>query len=471
MSTPKNKIFLVSLVAALAGLLFGFDTGIISGALLFIKNSFPVSISMKEMIVGSVLVGAILGSFSSGRLTDRYGRRGIMLVIALLFILGTAIAALANSLHMILFGRIFIGIAIGIGSYTAPLYIAEAAPAERRGGLVTLNQLMITIGIFSSYCINYVFANIDGSWRWMFAIGIIPALLLGLGMLLLPESPRWLVKQKQIERARETLQYLRGNKNVEHEIADIQNSLKMKNASFKQIFTKWLRPVLLIGLFLGFLQQAVGINTIIYYAPTIFHMAGFKTASTSILATVGVGLLNVLATVFAVKYLDKIGRRPLLLAGLIGMGASLFFLSYAFHTQLHIGSLRWLTVASAFVYIISFAFSLGALLWVIVSEIFPLEFRGVAMSFVVATSWFWNLTVSTTFLSLLHKLGASETFVIYAVTCMIGFVISYLWVPETKGVTLEQIENNIRNGYSVRDIGIPRDAKRKPTIETEVSNV
>jgi sugar porter (SP) family MFS transporter len=463
----KNKIFLVSFVAALAGLLFGFDTGIISGALLFIKGSFPVSISMKEMIVGSVLAGAILGSLSSGVLTDRYGRRGIMLVIAVLFIIGTAIAALAASINMILFGRIFIGLAIGIGSYTAPLYIAEAAPTERRGGLVTLNQLMITIGIFMSYCVNYIFANTNGSWRWMFAIGVIPALLLGLGMLLLPESPRWLVKQKQIERARETLQYLRGSKNVEHEIIDIQNSLQIKSAGFKQVFAKWLRPVLLVGLFLGFLQQAVGINTIIYYAPTIFYMAGFKTASTSILATVGVGLLNVLATVFAVKYLDKIGRRPLLLAGLIGMGGSLLFLSYAFHTHVHAESLRWLTIGSAFIYIISFAFSLGALLWVIVAEIFPLEFRGMAMSFVVATSWFWNLAVSSTFLSLLNRLGASDTFMIYASVCILGFIASYLWVPETKGVTLEQIENNIRNGYSVRDIGIPR----KPRIETESANV
>ena len=465
MSSSKNKIILVSFVAALAGLLFGFDTGIISGALLFIKNSFHVSIAMKEMIVGSVLIGAILGSFSSGKLTDRYGRRGVMLVIAVLFILGTVIAALANSVNMILLGRIFIGFAIGIGSYNAPLYIAEAAPSERRGGLVTLNQLMITIGIFTSYCINFVFANIDGSWRWMFAIGIIPAALLGLGMLFLPESPRWLVKQKQIEKARKTLQYLRGSNSVEHEITEIQDSLQMKNADFKQIFTKWLRPVLLIGLFLGFLQQAVGINTIIYYAPTIFHMAGFKTASTSILATVGVGFLNVLATIFAVKYLDTLGRRPLLLAGLIGMGISLLFLSYVFHSELHAVALRWLAVASTFIYIVSFAFSLGALLWVIVSEIFPLEFRGVAMSFVVATSWFWNLTVSSTFLSLLHKLGASDTFIIYASICIIGFVVSYLWVPETKGVTLEQIENNIRDGYSVRDIGIPRKLKNKITPE------
>ncbi len=467
MKTKKDKIFLVSLVAALAGLLFGFDTGIISGALLFIKNSFPVSIGMKEMIVGSVLIGAMLGSFGSGRLTDRYGRKGVMVVIAFLFIIGTLIATLAVDVQMILFGRIFIGFAIGIGSYAAPLYIAEAAPYEKRGGLVTLNQLMITIGIFISYCINYLFASMNGSWRLMFLIGVIPALLLGLGMLILPESPRWLVKQGSLEKARKTLQYLRAEENVEHEIKEIQDSLQIKTASFKALFAKWLRPVLLVGLFLGFLQQAVGINTIIYYAPTIFQMAGFKSADNSILATVSVGLLNVLATFFAVKYLDIIGRRPLLLIGLIGMGVSLFFLSYAFHIQIEAASLRWLTVISTFIYIISFAFSLGALLWVIAAEIFPLEFRGVAMSFVVATSWFWNLTVSSSFLTMLHKFGSSNTFLVYALICVVGFIISYFYVPETKGVSLETIENNIRAGKSVRYIGSP--SKQKPSALGEVA--
>lgn len=204
----RTKILLVSSIAALAGLLFGFDTGIISGALLFIKHTFPVTTDMQEWIVGSVLIGAITGSFGSGRLTDRYGRRGIMLAIAALFIFGTFIAALAAEIQMILIGRFFIGMAIGIGSYAAPLYIAEAAPYEKRGGLITLNQLMITVGIFLSYCINYLFATIDGSWRLMFMIGLVPAILLGAGMLFLPESPRWLVMQNKLDKARETLRYL-----------------------------------------------------------------------------------------------------------------------------------------------------------------------------------------------------------------------------------------------------------------------
>src|SRR3990167_8220792 len=208
-------VYLVSAIAALAGLLFGFDTGIISGALLFIEQGFPLSTVMKELIVSSVLLGAMVGSLSSGRLTDRYGRRRVMLIISGMFIIGTLIASLAPNVGAILLGRLFIGFAIGIGSYTAPLYIAEVAPLEWRGGLVSLNQLAITIGIMSSYFINYAFTNTQGSWRIMFAIGLLPAILLGIGMLFLPESPRWLVKQKKFDQAKQTLIHLRHTHHVD----------------------------------------------------------------------------------------------------------------------------------------------------------------------------------------------------------------------------------------------------------------
>src|SRR3990167_119743 len=217
-------VYLVCAIAALAGLLFGFDTGIISGALLFIEQGFTLSTVMKELIVSSVLLGAMAGSLLSGRLTDLYGRRRVILLISTLFILGTLIASLAPTVLAILIGRLCIGVAIGIGSYTAPLYIAEVAPLELRGGLVSLNQLAITIGIMSSYFINYAFTNTQGSWRFMFAIGLIPAILLGIGMLFLPESPRWLAKQKKSDEARKTLQYLRRTKNVDHELAEIEKS-------------------------------------------------------------------------------------------------------------------------------------------------------------------------------------------------------------------------------------------------------
>lgn len=442
----------VSAIAALAGLLFGFDTGIISGALLFIQRDMQLSTGMQELIVSSVLLGAMFGSLASGTLTDRFGRRRLMLVISGLFIFGTLIATLATTVYTILLGRLFIGLAIGIGSYTAPLYIAEVSPVNLRGGLVSLNQLAITIGILCSYLINYAFTNTEGSWRWMFGIGVIPAILLSIGMIFLPESPRWLVKRNLLEEAKNTLRKLRRTDNVNDEIRDIQNSLRVRQATFSEIFSANIRPVLFLGAMLGLIQQVTGINTIIYYAPTIFQLAGFQDASSSILATVGIGVVNVLATIFAVFMLDKLGRRPLLLAGLTGMGVSLLGLSLAFFANAS-AALPWIAMCCTFTYIICFAFSLGAILWLMVSEIFPLEIRATAMSIAVFSCWFWNFVVSSTFLTLLDAIGPGGAFLLYAVMCAASFVFCYHKTPETTGVTLEQIEQNIRNGLPLREIG------------------
>jgi sugar porter (SP) family MFS transporter len=446
-------VCLVSLIAALAGLLFGFDTGIVSGAILVIQKSFPLTAVQKECIVSAVLVGAMIASLISGRLADNYGRKDLMLVIAILFITGTLIAALAGSIKMLIVGRLLIGFAIGMGSYIAPLYIAEAAPYEWRGGLVSLNQLAITIGILCSYLINYAFVGTEYSWRWMFGMGVVPAVLLGVGMLFLPDSPRWLIKQNQLEKAKKILAYLRGTENIHHELSDIQQSLNIHYASFKEVFAPWVRRVLFLGIFLGFLQQVSGINTIIYYAPTIFEAAGFHDISNTILATVGIGVVNVLSTIWALIYLDRKGRRTLMFAGLIGMAASLFCLSFAFRFGLNWEGLRWVSVVSIFVFIICFAFSLGPLLWLMVSEIFPLRVRGTAMSIAVFSCWFWNAVVSGTFLSLLNALGPSNTFLLFGAMCVLGLIVSYFILPETKGVSLEHIEENIRKGLPLKDIG------------------
>lgn len=455
-SSQKNYfyIFGVSAIAALAGLLFGFDTGIISGALLFIEKDFALSTSMKGAIVSSVLMGAMFGSLFSGTLTDRFGRRRLMLIISALFIIGTVIASFAQSVDAILYGRLIIGFAIGIGSYTAPLYIAEVAPFDLRGGLVSLNQLMITIGILCSFIIDFAFTNIDGSWRWMFGIGLVPAILLSVGMIFLPESPRWLVKQNMMDKAVATLRKLRKTTEVEAELNDIKKSLNVKKATFADIFSPWIRPVLFLGAMLGFIQQVTGINTIIYYAPTIFKMAGFPDDSTAILATVGIGVVNVLATIFAVFFLDRLGRRPLLLTGLVGMCLSLLGLSATFYLNLNT---PWLAMGCTFFYIICFAFSLGAILWLVVSEIFPLEVRATAMGIAVFSCWFWNCVVSYTFLRLLEEFGAGSTFLFYAIMCVISFVFCYYKTPETSGVTLEQIEENIRKRLPLRAIGQPAE--------------
>lgn len=467
--TKRNHLYIygVSAIAAVAGLLFGFDTGIISGALLFIEKDFVITTEMKEFIVSSVLLGAMFGSLFSGRLTDRFGRRKLMLIISGFFVFGTFIASFAPHVSAILLGRLFIGFAIGMGSYTAPLYIAEVSPFELRGGLVSLNQLAITIGILCSFLINYAFTNIDGSWRWMFGMGLIPAILLSIGMVFLPESPRWLVKQNKTDQAIDILRKLRNTNEVNEEINDIKNSFNVQQVSVREIFSPWIRPVLFLGAMLGFIQQVTGINTIIYYAPTIFQLAGFPDASSSILATVGIGVVNVLATVFAIFYLDKLGRRPLLLTGLVGMCACLIGLSFSFYWGAQMGMLRWFALGCTFFYIICFAFSLGAILWLVVSEIFPLEVRATAMGVAIFSCWFWNFIVSSTFLTLLNILGPSETFLLYAVMCIFSIVFCYYKTPETRGVTLEQIEENIRKRLPLRAIGQPVINKQTLTEATD----
>ncbi len=470
-STSRSLVFLISGIAAMAGLLFGFDTGIISGALLFIENDFILSIQMKEWIVSSVLFGAMTGSLFSGKLTDSVGRRHTMLLISGLFISGTLIASLATTVSLILVGRLIIGLAIGIGSYTAPLYIAEISPVQLRGALVSLNQLAITIGILTSYLINYSFTHSHGSWRWMFGIGIIPATLLSLGMIFLPESPRWLIKKNQTRRAIDILQKLLPKETIVHEVASIKHSLQTAKPRFRDILSPWIRPVLFLGALLGFIQQATGINTIIYYAPTIFKLAGFHDTSSSILATIGIGVVNVAATIFAVFYLDQLGRRPLLITGLIGMALSLLGLSLVFlFIDANLPSLRWIAMGCTFSFIICFAFSLGAILWLVVSEIFPLDLRGIAMSVAVFSCWFWNFAVSSTFLSLLNTLGPSHTFLLYAILCVFSLIFCYYKIPETCGVTLEQIEENIRNRLPLRQIGQPIRPRnigtKRPELQT-----
>jgi len=262
------------------------------------------------------------------------------------------------------------------------------------------------------------------------------------------------------------LTYLRGTSQVDHEMHEIESSFRVRKATFFEIFSKKIRPILFLGVMLGFLQQVTGISTIVYYAPTIFQLAGFDSVSNSILATVGLGVVNVLATIFAIFYLDKLGRRPLLLAGLLGMCLTLMGLSLAFHLGAQVGVLKWAAVMCTFIYIICFAFSLGAMLWLLVSEIFPLEVRGAAMGVSVFSCWFWNFVVSSTFLTLLNSFGPSNTFLLYALMCVLGLVFCYYKVPETRGMTLEKIEENIRQGLPLREIGQPVLAGESTPLET-----
>ncbi|OGO95217.1 MAG: MFS transporter [Coxiella sp. RIFCSPHIGHO2_12_FULL_42_15] len=456
-------VVLIACIAAVAGILFGFDTGVISGAILFIKQDFAPSNALYSLIMASVLVGALIGSGVSGRFADFFGRRTLLIITALIFIIGTLASALAHNAWSLIAARIVVGVAIGIASFTAPLYISEIAPARFRGALVSLNQLAITIGILCSYAVDMHFADV-GNWRWMFGVGVVPALLLLLGMLILPRSPRWVALKGDISQARQILQLIRHNENVELELQEIQARVTGK-VSWRLLFQRWLFPVLGVGLGLAFFQQCTGINTIIYFAPTIFQMAGYDTAAGAISTTAIVGVANVVFTIIALPLIDLWGRRPLLLLGLAGMALGLLLLSLAFHFGTGALLLRWLTLLSMIIYIACFAMSLGPMMWLVISEIFPLQIRGLGSSLAVSVCWLFNGIVTFSFRYLLDTLGTAGTFCTYAIVCLLGWVFVKRFLPETKGVSLESIENNLRLGKRSRDLGVISDHETQPVGE------
>jgi sugar porter (SP) family MFS transporter len=454
LSKSRLWVYTVSAFAALAGLLFGYDTGVISGAILFIRHDFALTSGLIEITVSAVLLGALIGSGVSGRITDIFGRRKILIITAIIYIIGSISTALAPTIYWLITGRVILGFAIGLGSFTAPLYLAEIAPFHIRGMLVSLNQLAITVGIVLSYVIDFSFAD-TGDWRWMLGLGVIPAIILFIGSLFLPESPRWLVLRGWNHKARAVLKSIRNTEDVSHELAEIEQSIGQEKGTWRMLLAKWMRPIIFISLGLSFFQQTTGINTIIYYAPTVLEIAGFHKANGAILATLGVGLINVLFTIIALPLIDRWGRRPLLLLGLTGMFISLAAMGLAFHFQ-GLASLKWIAVCSMVLYIACFAMSLGPIMWLVISEIYPLEIRGMGVSAAVSISWGFNMLVALTFLTLIDLLGASGTFWIYAGLCIFGWLFVYLSVPETKGCTLEQIEHNLRLGKRSRDLGQTR---------------
>lgn len=458
---PINAyVILIASVAALGGILFGFDTGVISGAILYIAPAFSLTALQNGMVVSAVLFGALVGSGLSGRFSDWFGRRNVLLITALIFIVGTLASSWSPNMWVLMLSRAVIGIAIGIASFVSPLYISEISPPHFRGALVSLNQLAITLGIVLSYAIDQLYAS-TGAWRMMLGAGVIPALALLIGLMFLPKSPRWMVLVGFPDRARKTLQKLRGTESVDDELYAIQESLeKVGNSNWRDLMAKWVRPAMLIAIVLAFLQQCTGINTIIYYAPTIFKLAGFQSNSVAILATVGVGIANVLFTLIGLPLVDRWGRRPLLFIGLSAMAMSLLMLSAGFYWQHSAGAwLPYLCLLAMILYIAGFAVSLGMIMWVIIAEVFPLHIRGVGSSIGVSISWGFNMIVALTFLTLISHFGASGTFLLYGIAAILGLFFVFYMVPETKDCTLEEIEDNLRHGLPARQLGQPLSSK------------
>jgi len=432
-------IFVVAAIAALAGLLFGYDTGVISGAILFIENQFHLSPEGKGLVVSGVLFGATFSSMVSGRVADFLGRKKVILTTAFIFTIGSIVCAVAPSVEVLVAGRIVLGLAIGVASFTAPLYISEISDKENRGALVGLNQLAIVIGILASYAVDFAFSK-EGLWQAMVGMGAVPAVILAIGMIWMPESPRWLVLNHKATDAAAVLKRIRGTDAVADEIAEISESLHEEKASWSELFAPALRTGLIVGVGLGLFQQFTGINTVIYYAPSIFLMSGFTSNSVSIAATAGVGLVNVVMTLIGLIFIDRLGRRPLLIGGIIGMAISLAALAASFGLHLDGQTMKLVGVGSLMLYVASFAVSLGPVFWLMISEIYPLRIRGLAMGFATSIQWLGNLVVSFTFPILIDHLGPAPTFSIYAAVCLAAIIFSIFVVPETKGMSLEEIE-------------------------------
>jgi SP family galactose:H+ symporter-like MFS transporter len=449
---------LIAITAALGGLLFGYDTGVISSALLFVRTVFHLSTAGQSLVAGIVLVGAVLGAMVAGSLSDRFGRRLVILVTALAFVIGALLSAGADSVAMLLAGRLLIGIAIGVASMLTPLYLAEIAPAASRGAVTSLNQLCITLGILVSCLVGYAFADASEGWRWMLGLGAVPGAILALGMLVLPESPRWLAGHNRMPQAEAVLRRLRSSPaEVANELASLRTHLMREGGRlvpWSALLAPRLRPALIVGIGLAMFQQITGINTVIYFAPQIFQAAGLSSASVSILATAGVGAVNVLLTIVSMWLIDRAGRRALLLWSLGGMAATLMILAGGFALGTS-GALAWITVLSVAAYVAFFAVGLGPVFWLLIAEIFPLAVRGRAMSLATISNWGFNLVVTVTFLGLIDLFGRTGTFLLYAVLTLVAVAFTAGLVPETKGRSLEEIEDALENRLPPAGVPVP----------------
>ncbi len=442
----NGMLLRISFIAAIGGLLFGFDTGVISGTLLFLKKDLHANSLAQEWIVSVLLLGAILGAVISGYLADRLSRKRTKVISGCVYVIGALGCAFAVSVPMLVAFRFVLGLSVGTASFVAPLYIAEVAPPRLRGGLVSFNQLMLTLGILLAYLVNFAFSNVPEGWRWMLGVGAIPGAALAIGMLTVPHTPRWLMEQGREDDARSVLEKLRSSDpdaDIDQEIEDIKKAKDQeKSTKLRDLLKPNIRPLLVIGIGLAVFQQFVGINTVIYYAPTILAKTGL-TNSASITQTIFVGVTNVVFTIIAVLLLDRVGRRRLLLIGTIGLTVSIIFLGVFFASPALQQHASYLALVALMVYIASFAVGLGPVFWLMISEIYPTGIRSKSMSVATVFNWAANFLVAGTFLTLISLISRQGTFFVFGGFGVLAFLFFVWKVPETKDKSLEQIQGEL----------------------------
>lgn len=428
------------LIGALGGLLFGYDTGIIAGAILFIRKDFSLNPLEQGLVVSSLVFGALAGAVIAGYLSDQFGRRRLLLLAGAVYAGGAIGAALAPSVTVLIGFRLLLGLAVGVSSVLVPLYLAEMAPTAVRGAITSLNQLMVAIGIFVSYLVTFLLSG-SGDWRAMLGLAAVPAIFMLVGLWFQDESPRWLVAHGRTDEARAVLMRTHGLGEVEREIAEIHQASQASSrfGILELLRTRWLRRGLLLAAMLAVFQQLIGINTIVYYAPTILSDAGFG-KSAAILNSVGLASLSIITTVIAASIVDRVGRKPLMLGGLVGMVLSMVLIgSVFFSSGLHTTDGKIIAVTCLALFKIAFSISWGPLVWVMLPELLPLHVRGMAMGGVVFLNWGANFLVSLLFPVLL-AVGAGTVFELFAGFGLIAFVLTATWLPETSGRSLERLE-------------------------------
>ncbi|AMP99548.1 sugar:proton symporter [Pedobacter cryoconitis] len=456
-SPPRSTVFLIAitLVATLGGLLFGFDMAVISGVLPFVKQQFSLSPAAEGWFVSSALVGCIIGVAFAGELSDRFGRKKLLMLSALLFLFSAVGTAGSAGYTLLILARMMGGMGVGVASIVAPLYISEIAPAAIRGRLVTFYQLAITAGILVAYLTNAGLLNLSLSyhqqslgelldyilikevWRAMLGLGVIPSLLFLIGLCFVPESPRWLIHQGRELEGIAILTRINGSAKAATDVILLKKTPEKESGSYKELFAKERRRPLLIGLLLPLFSQFSGINAIIYYGPRILNDAGIN-ISNALLGQVIFGLANFLFTLIAVWKVDQMGRRPLYIIGSIGATISLFFTGWCFYSG---ATNNIALVISIILFLACFAFSIGPLKFVIASEIFPTRIRGRAMGLSIMVMWIADTIVGQLTPLLLGSAGAAVTFWFFASCCLVSFIVVYKMVPETKGKSLEEVQD------------------------------
>ncbi|MFL5827014.1 MAG: sugar porter family MFS transporter [Thermoleophilaceae bacterium] len=438
---------------ALGGLLFGYDTGVISGAILFIKKDFGLSPFMQGAVVAALLLGAMVGAGLAGPLSDRLGRRRLIMIAAVTFTVGALGAAAAPNPGTLLAARFVLGLAVGSAALVVPLYLSEIAPTEIRGAIASLNQLMIVIGILAAFIVNAILAS-SGDWRLMLGLAAVPSVILFVGMFFMPETPRFLVRTGEEGDARDVLEEVHqdggsAKDQPDRKIDEIREAdeREEEGGGLRMLKQPWVRPALIVAIGLAVFQQFIGINTIIYYAPTTLTSVGFGPESAIYLNLI-IGVLNVAATVVAIRIIDRVGRKPMLLGGLVGMvtsltvlGLSSLLLAKPHHATDPEAVITLICLAG---FIVSFAATWGPVVWVMLPEVLPLSVRGTAMGVAVFLHWGANFLVSQTFPVMLSSWGPGPVFLGYAAIGVLAFLFVKSLVPETKGRSLEEIEADLQ---------------------------